>query len=209
MPPLPPTASPVRWKTISRPFTGFRRRPPRVHQRDRPPARALPTLGERHGQAAVRARPPGARALQGRPAHRGGPPCRAPHGAAAPADRGLPGRVPRLLLGHRTRGGRAAGARGVRHAGRADGRRAGPSCVDPHGDPIPDRRRHHPGAGLHAAVRRAGRATRSRSAGWTSASRSGCGTWRRSGSSPGPWSRCSTVSPSADRSPSRRAARSR
>ena len=61
-----------------------------------------------------------------------------PHGAAPPADRGLPGRVPGLRLGHRARE-----AERLEHAVSDTlvermAAALGHPVVDPHGDPIPD-----------------------------------------------------------------------
>ena len=88
-------------------------------------------------------------------AHRGGPSRGAQDGPAAPADRGLPGRVPRLLLGHGARRGRAAGARRLGHHDRADGRSAGEPDGRSSWRSDSRRRRLHRRAGLHRALERA------------------------------------------------------
>ena len=129
----------------------------RLDQRDRPAPGAVARLGERDGQAALRAGSAGARALQGRPAHGRRPPRRAPDAAPPPADRGLPRGVPGLHLGHRARRSRAAGARGLRYPGRAHGRGAGQSDGGSPWRSDPDTRRRHRRARQHPAVGGAGR----------------------------------------------------
>ena len=207
----PPTPSPARSKTISKPSTGSTPGgPPRVHQRDRPPARAFRPVRERHGQAAVRARPARAPALQGRSAHRRRPPRGAAHGAPAPADRGLPGRVPRLLAGTRcTR--RPSGWSTpcpIRWSSGWPPRWATRASIpmatrSPTADGAIEELAYTPLADL-AVGDTVGDPSRRRER-----RRSGSATSPRSGSCPARWSRCSIGSRSAARSPSRRAARSR
>ena len=92
-----------------------------VHQPDRRGALTRAAIGERHGEAAVRARAPHARAISWCHAHGRGTPRGGPGDPAAPAHRGLSRRFPRLHLGQRAPGGGAARARRVRRAGGADG----------------------------------------------------------------------------------------
>ena len=90
-------------------------------------------------------------------------------------------------LGHRARGGRAAGARRVRHAGRADGGRAGPPERRSSWRPDPRRRRLHPRARPARRSPTCRSARPSRSAGWTRASPSGSATSPRSASCRASW----------------------